>query len=67
MANLAIDSVVSLLQVTEKMTVGINSVNCTSDTFSEKTVEEIENGDYAVLYVVRVDQTENSKLEYLAG
>lgn len=67
MANLAIDSVVSLLQVTEKMTVGITSVNCTSDTFSEKTVEEIENGDYAVLYVVRVDQTENSKLEYLAG
>lgn len=49
------------------MTVGITSVNCTSDTFSEKTVEEIENGDYAVLYVVRVDQTENSKLEYLAG
>lgn len=56
--NLTLDSSLFVLKVTEKMSVGITSMNCTSETFGSKTVDEIEQGDYSVLYVVRCFETD---------
>lgn len=40
------------IQVTEKKDVGISAYNCISETFTDETVKDIQDGAYTVLYVV---------------